>query len=168
MGFFDKLFGKTPAFKPVETQPGILYAPITGRYIPLEEIPDVVFSQGILGPGCGIEPEEELVVAPVDGTVIQIADTKHAVGLESEDGMEFLIHVGLDTVDMNGDGFVPKVKVGDKVRCGQPLLAFSAAKIRAAGHPITTAFLLVNADDLVPLHMQTGYFTKTAQMGQLG
>lgn len=168
MGLFDKLFKKEEPFQKVETESGALYAPITGTYIPLDQIPDEVFAQGILGQGCGIEPEEELVVAPVNGTITQVADTKHAVGLESEDGSEILIHVGLDTVDMNGEGFTPKVKVGDKVSCGQPLLSFSIAKIKAAGHPATIAFVVTNSDDLAALSIQTGRFEKTAKVGQIG
>lgn len=146
---------------------GGIYAPITGQYIPLEKIPDEVFSQGILGQGCSIEPEEGLVVAPVNGTVTQVADTKHAVGISTEDGADFLIHVGMDTVDMKGDGFTVKVKAGDKVSCGQTLLIFDMKKIRAAGHPTTTAFVLTNSDDFSKLEIENGKrFEKTEKIGQ--
>ena len=79
------------------------------------DIPDETFAQGILGPGCGIEPTGKTVYAPFDGTVEQVASTLHAVGLTSEDGIEILIHVGMDTVEMQGKGFKALVKVGDKV-----------------------------------------------------
>lgn len=168
MGFFNKLFGKEEAPK-METVPGGLYAPITGRYIPLEEIGDGVFSEGVLGPGCGIEPEEACVVAPCDGTVSTLADTKHAVGLTAENGAELLIHVGMDTVDMNGEGFSVKVRVGQKVACGQELLRFSFEKIKAAGHPATTAFILTNPDEVGALTLETGArLEKTAKCGQVG
>ena len=167
MALFKKLFAKEEAPK-VETVKGGLYAPITGKYIPLEEIPDEVFSQGILGPGCGIEPEEELVVAPCSGTINTVADTRHAVGITMENGAELLIHVGMDTVDMNGDGFAVKVKPGQKVVCGQPLLSFSFAKIKAAGHPVTTAFVVTNADDFSSVTLDAGkWLEKTAKVGQI-
>jgi glucose-specific phosphotransferase system IIA component len=167
MGLFRKLFAKEETPK-VETVKGGLYAPITGRYIPLEEIPDEVFSQGVLGPGCGIEPEEELVVAPCDGTVSTVAETKHAVGIVMDNGAELLIHVGMDTVDMNGNGFTVKVREGQKVACGQPLLSFSFAKIKAAGHPCTTAFVVTNADDFGSVTIDTGKrLEKTAKVGQI-
>ncbi len=168
MGLFDKLFKKEEAPK-VETVKGGLYAPITGKYITLEEIADGVFSEGVLGPGCGIEPEEELVVAPCSGTVSTVADTRHAVGISADDGAELLIHVGMDTVDMNGLGFEVLVKEGQKVLCGQPLLRFSFAKIKAAGHPATTAFIVTNADDVGVPVLDTGKrFNKTEKFGQIG
>jgi glucose-specific phosphotransferase system IIA component len=167
MALFKKLFAKEEAPK-VETVKGGLYAPITGNYIPLDQIPDAVFSQGVLGPGCGIEPEEELVVAPCSGTISTMAETKHAVGITMDNGAELLIHVGMDTVDMNGDGFAVKVKEGQKITCGQPLLSFSFAKIKAAGHPATTAFVVTNADDFGSVTLDTGKrFEKTAKVGQI-
>ena len=168
MGFLDKLIDKlkTPG---VETVKGGLYAPITGNYIKLEEIGDGVFSEGILGPGCGIEPEEERVVAPCNGTVTVVAGQGYAVGLMSDDGAEILIHVGMDTVDMGGAGFSVKVRKGDKVKCGQPLLTFSFDEIKKAGHPATTAFIITNADSLGELVFETGkHFMKTEKFGQIG
>lgn len=171
MGFFSKLFAKEAKKEApkVETVKGGLYAPITGKYIPLNELSDEVFSQGVLGPGCGIEPEEELVVAPCNGTVSTVAETKHAVGITTEDGAELLIHVGMDTVDMNGDGFTVKVKEGQKVACGQTLLTFSFAKIKAAGHPATTAFVITNADDVGTPVLDIGKrYEKTEKIGRIG
>lgn len=98
---------------------------------PVNEISDPVFSQGVLGPSFGIEPEGKTVCAPFAGTVTQAADTKHAVGLRSADGMELLIHVGMDTVDMNGKGFCCYVKEGAKVSRGQKLMSFTIADIKA-------------------------------------
>ncbi len=168
MGLFNKLFAKEETPK-VEAVKGGLYAPITGRYIPLADIGDGVFSEGVLGPGCGIEPEEELVVAPCGGIVSTVAETKHAVGITSEDGAELLIHVGMDTVDMKENGFDVKVREGQKVICGQPLLHFSFAKIKAAGHPATTAFIITNADEVGQTTLETGKrFEKTAKFGQIG
>ena len=87
------------------------------------------------------------MTAPFAGKVTQVADTGHAIGLETADGLELLIHVGVDTVDMNGVGFTPKVKVGDTVRPGQELLAFDRAAIKKAGHPDIVVVMLTNADE---------------------
>lgn len=126
-------------------------APLSGRVIPMEEIPDQVFSQGILGEGVGIEPTGNVVVAPADATVCSvIEDSRHAVGLTLDNGAELLIHVGIDTVSMNGDGFQLHVKEGDRVRLGDKLITFDPEKIKAAGHPTTTAFLVTDPGDLAP------------------
>lgn len=150
MGLFNNLFGKgsKPDSISVAAEKDTLYLPVEGEVIPLEQIKDGVFSEGILGPGCGIIPNEGIIYAPANGEITQVADTKHAVGLTTEDGIEVLIHVGMDTVEMNGEGFEPLVKEGQKVKCGQPLLKFSIDKVKAAGHPITTAFVVTNSDDL--------------------
>lgn len=126
-------------------------APLSGRVIPMEEIPDQVFSQGILGEGVGIEPTGNVVVAPADATVCSvIEDRRHAVGLTLDNGAELLIHVGIDTVSMNGDGFQLHVKEGDRVHLGDKLITFDPEKIKAAGHPTTTAFLVTDPGDLAP------------------
>ena len=126
-------------------------APLSGRVIPMEEIPDQVFSQGILGEGVGIEPTGNVVVAPADATVCSvIEDSRHAVGLTLDNGAALLIHVGIDTVSMNGDGFQLHVKEGDRVHLGDKLITFDPEKIKAAGHPTTTAFLVTDPGDLAP------------------
>jgi len=122
-------------------------APVGGDVIPLEAIADPVFSEGILGKGCGIEPIGEEIVAPFNGTVSQIADTRHAIGLTSESGIELLIHVGVDTVDMKGDGFQILVHSGDRVKRGQRLMTFSIDKIKAANHAVTVVVVVTNTDD---------------------
>ncbi|MBQ9434308.1 MAG: PTS glucose transporter subunit IIA [Synergistaceae bacterium] len=113
----------------------------------MENIPDETFATGVLGKGVGVQPETGVVCAPFAGKVTQVAETGHALGLESADGLELLIHVGVDTVDMNGKGFTPKVKVGDAVYPGQELLAFDRAAIKKAGHPDIVVVMLTNADD---------------------
>ena len=120
-----------------------LKAPLSGHVIPMEQIPDQVFSQGVLGQGVGIEPTGNVVVAPADATVSTvIEDSKHACGLLLDNGVELLIHVGMDTVTMGGDGFQLHVKEGDRVHVGDKLITFDPEKIRAAGHPTTTAFVV--------------------------
>ena len=124
MGFFDKLFGNKAEEEETAKffgQSKTVLAPIRGKVLAQADIPDETFAQGILGPGCGIEPTGKTVYAPFDGTVNQVASTLHAVGLTSEDGIEILVHVGMDTVEMNGKGFKALVKEGDKVKAGTPL-----------------------------------------------
>ena len=125
----------------------ILYAPVKGNVIARDSIPDATFAAGILGDGVGIEPEEGIVVSPVDGEISTVVDSRHAVGISGPDGMELLIHVGVDTVNMKGEGFTCFVKEGDKVKAGQKLIAFDINKIVQAGYSPTTAVLLTNSDD---------------------
>ena len=148
MGFFDKIFGSKAAATKFSGQKMTVLAPIDSTVIPLEQLPDETFATAILGPGCGLEPTGDMVYAPFDGTVTTIADTLHAVGLMSDDGIEVLIHVGMDTVEMNGKGFKALVKEGDKVKAGTPLLKVNLEAIRAAGHPTATALIVTNSDDL--------------------
>ena len=153
MGFFDKIFGSKAAATKFSGQKMTVLAPIDSTVIPLEQLPDETFATAILGPGCGLEPTGDMVYAPFDGTVTTIADTLHAVGLMSDDGIEVLIHVGMDTVEMQGKGFKALVKVGDKVKAGTPLLKVDLDAIRAAGHPTATAIIVTNGDDMGELKM---------------
>ncbi len=138
---------EVPTVSVIRCAAGTVLQPVKGRVIPREEIPDDTFAQGILGDGVGIEPEEGIVVAPFDGTVTDIADSRHAVGLECN-GMELLIHVGVNTVSMNGDGFEVLVSDGAEVKAGMPILRFDREKIKAAGYPDTVVVLLTNSDDI--------------------
>ena len=147
---------EVPEKTSVQCQPGTVYAPVSGNVVPSEQIPDETFAAGILGRGVGIEPSEGVVVAPFDGEISSVTDTHHAVGVTSPDGMELLIHVGVDTVDMKGDGFQCFVKAGQKVKIGEKLIAFDREKIAAAGHPDMVAVLLTNADDYKDLKIETG------------
>lgn len=133
-----------PAF---EVPENTVAAPVEGTVVPMEEIPDETFSAGILGQGLGIRPVNGEVLAPFSGTVTQVADTGHAIGLASQDGLELLIHVGVDTVEMNGTGFTPKVREGDTVQAGQLLMTFDRKAIAGAGHPDVVVIMLTNADD---------------------
>lgn len=143
--------------------PGEIKSPLSGRIIPLEEIPDQVFSQGVLGEGVGIEPTDNVVLAPADGEVSTVMeDSGHACGLLLDNGVELLIHVGMDTVSMGGDGFQLHVKEGDRVRLGDKLITFDPEKIRRAGHPTTTAFVITEpADFTFAFHTN-----QTAQAGK--
>ena len=125
----------------------VIYAPIQGNVVLRESIPDETFASGVLGDGVGIEPENGEVVAPFDGEISSVAETRHAIGITGPGGMELLIHVGVDTVKMNGDGFTVLVSEGDKVKAGQNLMTFDICKIKAAGYSTTAAVLLTNSDD---------------------
>jgi len=125
----------------------VIYAPIQGNVVLRESIPDETFASGVLGDGVGIEPETGEVVAPFDGEISSVAETRHAIGITGPGGMELLIHVGVDTVKMNGDGFTVLVSEGDKVKAGQNLMTFDICKIKAAGYRTTAAVLLTNSDD---------------------
>lgn len=124
----------------------VIVAPIEGNAIPLEEVGDGVFSEGMLGKGVAIEPTVGRAVSPVDGTVSTIFETKHAVGLTSDNGAEVLIHIGLDTVKLNGNHFSTHVKAGDKVKVGDLLVEFDIEKIKEAGYPTVTPVIITNTD----------------------
>ena len=138
---------EVPTASVIRCANGTVLQPVKGNVIAREDIPDGTFASGVLGDGVGIEPTDEVVVAPFDGTVSSVAESQHAVGLEAG-GMELLIHVGVDTVNMNGDGFTCLVAEDEAVKAGQPLIRFSREKIKAAGYSDTVAVLLTNSEDL--------------------
>lgn len=126
-----------------------LRQPLEGTVVPLSQVPDATFAEGIMGPGVAIEPTGDTVVAPADGTVGATFDSSHAVALVLADGTELLIHVGIDTVSMKGDGFRTLVEKGQEVTEGTPLLRFDLAKIAAAGHPSITPVIVLNDESAV-------------------
>ncbi|SDN74128.1 PTS system, beta-glucosides-specific IIC component [Actinomyces ruminicola] len=123
-----------------------LVSPVRGTVVPLAEVADPVFSGGAVGQGAGIEPSEQqiVVVAPAAGTVVVAPDSGHAYGINLDSGVEVLIHVGLDTVEMEGKGFEVLVKQGDRVEAGQELARVDRAAVEQAGHPLTTPILITN------------------------
>lgn len=154
MGFFDFLKKKEePAAAPVATGPVVLTADAKGTIVPMSEIPDEVFAQGILGQCCGIDPAEGKVYAPIDGKITQAPDSLHALGIEGVGGVDVLIHVGVDTVEMKGDGFESQVKLGDTIKKGQLLLKMDLEKIKAAGHPAVVITVVTNTDDFASVDL---------------
>ena len=129
----------------ISCEGGEILAPVKGKVVAKTEIPDDTFAAGVLGETVGIWPDEGVLYAPFDGVISLVADTKHAIGLQSDGGMEAFLHVGVDTVAMNGDGFDALVETGDKVKAGQPILKFSKEKIKAANHPDVVVVILSNA-----------------------
>ena len=141
-----------------------LKAGLTGRVIPISEVPDEVFSQCVMGNGIAIEPESDTVVSPADAEVgVVMADTGHACGLVLDNGAELLIHVGIDTVDMGGDGFELLVKEGEAVKQGQPLIRFDPEKIRAAGHPTVTVFIVTDEGNYETVEYLSGMDGKAGE-----
>ena len=132
-----------------------------GRTLPLSEVPDEVFSQGVMGEGMAYEPTGVTIFAPADADVsVVMEDSRHACGLALADGTELLIHIGIDTVDMNGDGFTLFVHEGDKVKAGDKLITFSPDKIAAAGHPKTTVFVVPEPSGHEQMTFNTGIDVK--------
>ena len=137
---------------------------LDGKVMPIEEAPDDVFSQKIMGDGVAIEPSNTVVTAPADCDVsVVMADTGHACGLTLPNGVELLIHVGVDTVDMGGDGFKLLVNEGDHVKAGQPLIEFDPEKIKAAGHPCTTMLIVTAEGTAANITMHSGIDAKAGE-----
>ncbi|UOB19615.1 PTS sugar transporter subunit IIA [Macrococcus armenti] len=141
---FKKMFGKSePQSKKLE-----IVSPITGEYVAIEDIPDPVFAQKMMGEGFGIKPTEGIVVAPISGEVVNVFPTKHAIGIKAENGVELLIHVGLETVAMKGAGFKTHIGQGDIVQKGDTLLEFDIALIEKEASSIISPVIITNSDVL--------------------
>lgn len=146
---------------PAGSSPIILKAICDGRTLPLSEVPDAVFSKGIMGEGMAFEPTGDTIYAPADAKVsVVMEDSRHACGLQLADGTELLIYIGVDTVDMKGDGFTLFVHEGDIVKTGDKLITFSPDKIAAAGHPKTTAFIVTEPAGHTNMTFHTGIEAK--------
>ena len=153
-----------PAARSAKIQKTQLTAPVGGRVLPMSEAKDENFANGILGDGVVIQPTEDVIVAPCDGTITHASeDNKHAVGLDSVTGVELLIHVGVDTVGMNGQGFTLLKKEGDKVKAGEPILKFSRTLIESKGLCSDVMMIVLEGDEELPAEYVTGI---TAQAGR--
>ena len=151
MGFFDKLFGKSE-----KINGNHIYAPLAGQVVAITEVPDPTFAEGLLGNGVAIIPTDGKVCSPVDGTVETMFDTGHAVCLKSSAGAEILIHVGLETVGLNGAPFKIHCKNGDTVKKGQLLVEADLEAIKAAGLPVITPVLVCNSDEYAAFKTNIG------------
>ncbi|MGG3735381.1 PTS glucose transporter subunit IIA [Heyndrickxia coagulans] len=134
-----KLFQK----KPKEER---IFAPVRGQVVAIEEVPDPTFSEKMMGDGIAIKPTEGLLVAPFDGEVVQVFPMKHAIGLRGASGLELLIHIGLETVTLNGEGFETAVKAGDKVKKGDTLITFDLALIQEKAADTITSIVVTNGE----------------------
>ncbi len=147
-----------------KTAPGTLTAYLSGKAIPLKEMGDGVFSEGIMGGGLAIIPENETLYAPADAEVtVMMPDSRHACGLRLNNGMELLLHIGIDTVDMKGDGFKYLVQEGQTVSAGTPLIKFDRAKIKAAGHPDVTVCVITEEGNAQNIQLHTGIQVKAKE-----
>ena len=142
----------------------VFKAYLTGKVIPLKEVNDGVFSEGVMGDGFAIIPENETLYSPVDAEVsVLMEGSRHAVGLTMANGMEVLLHIGIDTVDMNGDGFEYLVSQGQKVKAGTPMVRFSREKIKAAGHPDVTVCIVTEEGGAKNIQFTTGIQAKAGE-----
>ncbi|WP_138419926.1 PTS sugar transporter subunit IIA [Aquibacillus sediminis] len=136
------LFKKKEDNSPVE-----LVAPLTGEAIELENVPDQVFSEKMMGDGIAIKPTDSKVVSPIDGEVYDVFETKHAISLRSDQGIELLIHMGLETVNLKGEGFEIMVSKGQKISKGSPLANFDIDKMKELEVETVTPIILLNGDN---------------------
>ena len=141
MGFLSKLFGKQEA----KTQELVLNSYMKGKVVDITEVPDPVFAQKMMGDGFAIIPEEGKLISPVAGEIIQVFPTKHAFGVKAGE-VEILIHVGLETVSMKGEGFDVKVSAGDRVEVGQTLLTYDLELVKEKAKDIITPCVVTNMD----------------------
>ncbi|KKB73790.1 MULTISPECIES: PTS glucose transporter subunit IIA [Bacillus] len=139
-----KLFGLGQ--KQDEVKEETVFSPADGRVLDLSKVPDPVFSQKMMGDGMAVEPSAGDIVSPVDGEVIQLFHTKHAIGIRSLSGVELLIHIGLETVNMEGEGFTAHVKEGDKVKAGDPLITCDLELIKEKASSTITPVVIMNGD----------------------
>ncbi len=133
-----------------------LAATQNGECVEIDMVPDPVFSERLLGDGVAIIPEDDEVKSPVDGEVVQVFDTLHAYSIRSDDGLEILVHIGLNTVELGGEGFSPKVKSGDRVAKGEVLCLADLKLIREKGYDIYTPIVITNSDELKSLDILKG------------
>lgn len=138
---FKKLFGFGS-----KTNEETIVAPLTGAVKNIEEVPDPVFAGRMMGEGVAIDPTEGVVVSPVDGEIVQLFHTKHAVGIKAKNGTEILIHVGLETVKMEGEGFEAHVSEGQVVKAGDKLISFDLELIREKAKSTITPIVITNTD----------------------
>ncbi|MGY3716978.1 PTS sugar transporter subunit IIA [Sutcliffiella cohnii] len=138
---FKKLFNRKK-----EASDNSVYAPLTGEVVPLEEVPDPVFAEKMMGEGIAIKPTNGMVVSPVNGKIVQVFPTKHAVGIETSNGVEILIHIGLETVQMNGEGFTAHVQEGSRVSVGDKLISFDLSVVQEKAKSTITPIIITNTD----------------------
>lgn len=135
-------------------------SPITGTGLPLSEVPDEVFASKMMGDGIAFEPSEGTLYAPIDGEIVQVFPTLHAVGIKSNNGLEILVHIGIDTVNLSGEGFESFVVVGDKVAAGQKLISFDIDLIKEKAKSAIIPLIITNMDNVANIEYKYGATTK--------
>ena len=144
---------------------GVFVAPLDGEIMEIGKVPDKVFSQKIMGDGFAIEPVNGHVISPVDGTVISLLDSKHAVGILADNGLELIVHFGMDTVNLQGEGFTALVKQGDKVKAGQPMLIVDFVNVKAKVPSVITPIVFTNLPAGKTIQVQDGQIIKRGETG---
>lgn len=134
-------------------------APVYGETVDLVELPDPVFAEKMVGDGVAFRPERGVLYAPVDGEVVQVFPTKHAIGLRTKEGLEVLIHIGLDTVEMKGEGFKSHIRQNQKVKAGEKIMEFALDRITAHGKSTLTPLLITNMTAVKEIKIQHGKVT---------
>ena len=134
-----------------------------GRTIPMDEVNDQTFAQELLGPGIAIVPSNGTVVSPINGTIATVMDTKHAVCIQGEDGLELIVHAGLDTVELNGKYYQTYKEIGDQVKAGDVLLEFDLEEITKAGYDVTKTIVITNLGDYKITKCLTGQQVKAGE-----
>lgn len=135
-------------------------SPIVGTALPISEVPDEVFASKMMGDGIAFEPSEGILYAPVDGEIIQLFPTLHAVGIKANNGLEILLHIGIDTVKLSGYGFESFVGVRDKVSVGQKLISFDLNQIKEKAKSAITPLIITNMDKIANMEYHYGVATK--------
>src|ERR671915_2079228 len=134
-----------------------IQAPVSGRAVPLSEVPDEVFAQGMAGEGGAIVPAQSgEAVAPASGTLVKLFEGGHSFGIETDDGVELIVHVGLDTIELRGAGFEKVATEGDRVEAGQPIVRFDLDEIKDSGYDPVTPVVVTNAEDHPVSNLRTG------------
>ncbi|MGG6314221.1 PTS sugar transporter subunit IIA [Paenibacillus macerans] len=134
--------------KSTENQTVEIHSPLSGEAVPLAQVPDEAFAGGHMGPGLAIEPSAGKLVAPFDGKVVHVIKSSHAVMMEHPSGLQFLFHIGINTVSLKGEGFISHIAAGDKVKAGQLMIEFDIEKIREAGYPVISPIIVTNAGEV--------------------
>lgn len=134
-----------------------------GRTIPMSQVNDQTFAQELLGPGIAIVPSNGTVVSPIDGNIATVMDTKHAVCIQGEDGLELIVHAGLDTVELNGKYYQTYKQTGDQVKAGDVLLEFDLEEVTKAGYDVTTPIVITNLGDYKITKCLTGQQVKAGE-----
>lgn len=158
MGLFDKLKSLVSEDKSSSGSIDII-APLSGEIVNIEDVPDVVFAEKIVGDGIAIKPAGNKIVAPVDGTIGKIFETNHAFSIESDDGIELFVHFGIDTVELKGEGFKRIAEEGQTVKKGDLIIEFDLALLEEKAKSVLTPVVISNMDEIKELNKLTGSVT---------
>lgn len=152
MGLFDKLFGSKEN-KVVDVE---VFAPLSGEIVNIEDVPDVVFSEKIVGDGIAIRPTGNKIVAPVDGVIGKIFETNHAFSMESNEGIELFVHFGIDTVELKGEGFTRIAQEGQQVKRGETIIEFDLPLLESKAKSVLTPVVISNMDEISHIEKKAG------------